>query len=350
MAAENEAKKKGRGKSVLLILLLMIVIVAVGGGYYLSTMNQALSPGSDKIVLMEVASGDTTTAIAAKLEEKGVIASAEKFRIKSRLSGNDGKYKAGVYEVSPAMTASEIMDKLISGEQKQIRLTIPEGYTLDQVAEAVEKSGICTKEEFLEETQNGEFEYRFMEYAGTGEKRLEGFLYPETYFIPKGTSAHNLVNILLAQFDKVFTDEYYDQAAKMGLTPRDVVTVASMIQRETLVSAEGAKVASVIYNRLEDGMKLQIDATVQYALGEQKARLTYSDLEVDSPYNTYKVQGLPAGPICQPHKSAIEAALWPEDTDYLFYVLKPDGSGSHNFAVTDTEFAQYREQYLNSLK
>ncbi len=350
MATENKAKKKSRGKSVILILLLIIVIAAAGGGYYLSTMNKALSPGSDKIILVEVASGDTTTAIADKLEEKGVIASAQKFRLKSRLSGNDGKYKAGVYEVSPAMTAEEIMDKLISGDQEQNRLTIPEGYTLDQVAEAAEKAGVCTKEEFLRETQNGQFEYRFMEYAGSGEKRLEGFLYPETYFVPKGTSAHDLVDMLLAQFDKVFTDEYYDRAAQMGLTTRDIVTVASMIQRETLVSEEGAKVASVIYNRLADGMKLQIDATVQYALGEQKSRLSYSDLEVDSPYNTYKVEGLPAGPICQPHKSAIEAALWPEETDYLFYVLKPDGSGSHNFAATDTEFAQYREEYLNSLK
>ena len=350
MATENKAKKKSRGKSVILILLLIIVIAAAGGGYYLSTMNKALSPGSDKIILVEVASGDTTTAIADNLEEKGVIASAQKVRLKSRLSGNDGKYKAGVYEVSPAMTAEEIMDKLISGDQEQNRLTIPEGYTLDQVAEAAEKAGVCTKEEFLRETQNGQFEYRFMEYAGSGEKRLEGFLYPETYFVPKGTSAHDLVDMLLAQFDKVFTDEYYDRAAQMGLTPRDIVTVASMIQRETLVLEEGAKVASVIYNRLADGMKLQIDATVQYALGEQKSRLSYSDLEVDSPYNTYKVEGLPAGPICQPHKSAIEAALWPEETDYLFYVLKPDGSGSHNFAATDTEFAQYREEYLNSLK
>ena len=108
MATENKAKKKSRGKSVILILLLIIVIAAAGGGYYLSTMNKALSPGSDKIILVEVASGDTTTAIADKLEEKGVIASAQKFRLKSRLSGNDGKYKAGVYEVSPAMTAEEI--------------------------------------------------------------------------------------------------------------------------------------------------------------------------------------------------------------------------------------------------
>ena len=122
MATENKAKKKSRGKSVILILLLIIVIAAAGGGYYLSTMNKALSPGSDKIILVEVASGDTTTAIADKLEEKGVIASAQKFRLKSRLSGNDGKYKAGVYEVSPAMTAEEIMDKLISGDQEQNRL------------------------------------------------------------------------------------------------------------------------------------------------------------------------------------------------------------------------------------
>ena len=334
----------------MILILAVVVIIAVCAAVWLSTMNRALDPGSEEVILVDIRSGSTTSQIAETLQERGVIGSASKFVLKSRMDGNDGKYIAGVYELSPSMTPEEIMTKMISGEQEQTRLTIPEGYTLSQVAEAAEKAGVCTAEEFLAETQNGEFDYRFMEYAGSGEKRLEGFLYPETYFIPDGMSAHDIVDLMLAQFDSVFTDEYYARAAELGRTPREIVTIASMIQRETMAEEEGAKVASVIYNRLAQGMKLQIDATVQYALGEQKSRLSYSDLEVDSPYNTYLVDGLPAGPICQPHVSAIEAALYPEETDYLYYVLKPDGSGQHNFASTDTEFETYRQQYLNSLE
>lgn len=342
-------KRKKTGIRILIVLLLMIVIAAAGGIYYLNSMNEPFSPGSEDLVMVEIPSGSSTTAIADQLEEQGIIADAQQFRIKSRLTGNDGRYKAGTYEVSPGMTMEEIMDVLIAGIQKQTAVTVLEGYTLEQTAEAMEKAGICTKDEFLQETQYGEFDYPFMEYVGTGEKRLEGFLYPETYYAAAGMSAHDAVDMMLAQFNRVFTQEYYDRAAEIGMTPRDIVIIASMIQRETLALEEGAKVASVIYNRLEDGMRLQIDATVQYALGEQKDRLLYSDLEVDSPYNTYKVDGLPAGPICQPHQQAIEAALWPEDTDYMFYVLRPDGSGLHNFAATDTEFAKYRQEYLNSL-
>lgn len=351
VTADNETGKKrgSAGKKIVIIVIAAVVIIAAAGGIYMGSLNKAYQADSDRMVIVEVPQGSSTSSIADILEEKGVIRSASRFKLKSRLSGNDGKYLAGVYELGSAMTPEEIMRKLMSGEQEQTKLTIPEGYTLTQVAETVEKAGLCTADEFLSETQNGAFDYRFMEYAGSGEKRLEGFLYPETYFIPKGMEAHDIVDMMLRQFDVIFTDEDYSRAEELDLTPRDVVTVASMIQRETRVESEGAKVASVIYNRLAVGMKLQIDATVQYALGEQKDRLSYSDLKIDSPYNTYVVEGLPAGPICQPHESAIQAALYPETTEYLFYVLKPDGSGQHNFAATDAEFETYRQQYLSSL-
>ncbi len=348
MDTENKSKKRRRGKPFLVILIL-IVLIAASGGYYMATLNKALEPGSDRQLIVEIPAGSGTEQIAQILEDKGVITSAAKFRLKSRMSDSDGKFKAGVYEVTPGMTIQEIIDLMVSGSQNQRRLTIQEGLTLEQTAEAVEKAGICTKDEFLQETQNGQFDYRFMEYAGAGEKRLEGFLYPETYYIQKGMTAHDVIDLLLAQFDKIFTDEFYERAAEIGRNPREIVTIASMIQRETLAESEGAKVASVIYNRLRDGMRLQIDATVQYALGEQKDRLTYSDLEVESPYNTYLVDGLPAGPICEPHESSIRAALWPENTDYYYYVLKPDGSGQHNFASTSAEFERYRTEYIDSL-
>ena len=211
----NRTKKKSR-RTVLILIFAVIIVIAVCAAVWLSTVNRALDPGSEDTILVDIRSGSTTSQIAETLEEKGVISSASKFVLKSRMDGNDGKYIAGVYELSPSMTPEAIMAKIISGEQEQTRLTIPEGYTLTQVADAAEKAGVCTAEEFLNETQNGEFNYRFMEYAGSGEKRLEGFLYPETYFIPDGMSAHDIVDLMLEQFDSVFTDEYYERALRAG--------------------------------------------------------------------------------------------------------------------------------------
>ena len=142
---------------------------------------------------------------------------------------------------------------------------------------------------------------------------------------------------MLAQFHSVWTEEWQARAKELGYTPLEIVTIASMIERETSVDFERPIVAGVIYNRLEQGMMLQIDATIQYALGEQKDRLLYSDLEIDSPYNTYKIQGLPPGPIACPGAACIEAALYPEESDYLYYRTKNDGTGEHYFAETYEE-------------
>jgi UPF0755 protein len=154
---------------------------------------------------------------------------------------------------------------------------------------------------------------------------------------------------MLAQFDKLFTEEYYGKAEALGLSINEVVTIASLRERETRVPEERALVASVIMNRLNVGMPLQIDATVQFALGENKERLSYADLEVDSPYNTYKIEGLPPGPICSPRIESIEAALNPADTNYIYYVLKPELDGRHNFTNSYDEFLRFKDAYTKAI-
>lgn len=188
-----------------------------------------------------------------------------------------------------------------------------------------------------------------MEYLPAGANRLEGFLFPETYDVFATSMEHDIINRLLGQFDAVYKDEYYNRATELGYDLNQIITIASLIERETRVDSERAIVASVIYNRLNMGMALQIDATVQYALGEQKDRLSYKDTEIDSPYNTYKVPGLPPGPICSPGEASIKAALYPENTQYVYYVLDAKMDGSHRFSKSYDEFLKNKNAYINAL-
>ncbi len=347
----NKRRKRKRARAIRLLVLFIVVIVAAAGifHYFTKTSAQPYDSSSTQTIAVNVKSGSTTSSIAELLVDNGIVRSAIGFKIQSKINHYDGKYKAGVYELSPSMSAAEIMEKLCTGGDDEVTITIPEGSTTSQIAQIVAKSGLCTEDEFMKEVAEGDFDYKFMEYTGEGESRLEGFLYPETYRVAPEATAHNVINTLLAQFDKVFNEDYYTRAAELGYTPREIITIASMIQRESMVSSEFPIVASVIYNRLESGMKLQIDATVQYALGEQKNRLTSEDLKIDSPYNTYQVDGLPAGPISCPYDECISAALYPETTSYLYYVLKPDNSGMHNFAADYDTFLVYKDEYLNSI-
>ncbi len=348
----NKKRKRRRARTIRILALLIVVVVAAAGlfHYFTKTSAEPYDSSSTQTTAINVKSGSTTSSIAELLADNGIVRSALGFEIQSKINHYDGKYKAGVYELSPSMSAAEIMEKLCTGGDDQITITIPEGSTTAQIAQIVAKTGLCTEEEFMQEVAEGDFDYKFMEYTGEGESRLEGFLYPETYKVAPEATAHNVINTLLAQFDKIFTEDYYTRAAELGYTPREIITIASMIQREAMSSSEFPIVASVIYNRLESGMKLQIDATVQYALGDQKDRLTTEDTKIDSPYNTYLVDGLPAGPISCPYDECISAALYPETTDYLYYVLKPDNSGLHNFAADYDTFLAYKDEYLQSLE
>ena len=237
------------------------------------------------------------------------------------------------------LTFENITDKLIKGgfdSSNTIDITIPEGYTVLQIAELLEEKNIAKKSDFLDYAANMDIPYEYIEKTGDY-KQLEGFLFPSTYNISLNWTSKEIIGLMLKQFDKVWTDEYQKRADELGYTTKEIITIASLIEREAKLPEERPTISSVIHNRLEVDMLLQIDATIQYILGKQKERLYYKDLEVKSPYNTYLNKGLPPSPIAVPGVSCIEAALYPETTPYFYYRTKNDNSGAHNFAETLSE-------------
>jgi len=347
--SKRRRKKKGNGLLIGVIVIVAVIAIGVGGfSVIMGAADKALDPESTATMTVEIPSGSSTTKIGTILADQGIIDSADSFKLQSKMKGMDGKYKAGEYTLSPAMTMTEIMDILVSGNVNTVRFTIPEGLRVDEVADKLEAEGLINRDLFMKEIESGEYSYKFLKDAPAGKLRLEGYLYPNTYDVFTTASEHDIIDRLLRQLDTVFTDDMYQRAEELGMDINEVMTIASLIERETMVDSEKAKVASVIYNRLEIGMKLQIDATVQYAMGESKQFLTYKDLEIESPYNTYQIDGLPPGPICSPGEASIKAALYPEDTDYIYYVLSAAKDGTHKFAKTGAEFQKYKQEYKNA--
>lgn len=222
------------------------------------------------------------------------------------------------------------------------KLTVPEGYTNKQTAEKVDSAteGHITIADFEEAVNSGVYDFSFVTEGGGN---LEGFLFPKTYDVTEEQSAHSLVERMLEQFEIETEKLDWSQAAANGVSRYQVLIIASMVEKEAKVPEERPVIASVIYNRLKAGMKLQICSTVQYALGEWKPKLSYSDLEVNSPYNTYKINGLPPGPICNPGFESISAALSPSSTDYLYFILtSPDGH--HSFTSDYNQFLKWKQE------
>jgi UPF0755 protein len=336
---------------------------------YVKTYNKAFDPGNTAEVEFVVPQGATTSTIANMLEEKGLIGNADIFRYKTKLNALDGSYQAGTFKLSASMTMEEIMTALQKAKNYDtIRFTIPEGFTLKQIAHKLADEGIIESAEDFYKACDESYDYWFLDGKGSGyedgsgeltahQNRLEGFLFPDTYEVYTNVEPKEIIDKMLENFDKQFSATYKSEIPalreKLGtdeeLDINAIVTIASLIERETRKDEEREIISSVIYNRLAIGMQLQLDCTIQYALGEVKERVLYSDLEIDSPYNTYKVEALPAGPIAVPGLASLKAALRPADTEYYYYVLKGDGSLSHNFAKNASEFEKYKKEYINSL-
>ncbi len=338
---------------IFLILVLIVILAAGAAGLFLfRSMAQPYNASSEETRSVKIPEGTSVTGIGQILEDEQIIRSADLFRLKARID-RQTDLKAGTYDLSPSMTMDEILDVLEAGIDlsNTVQVTIPEGDNLKQIAAIMAEAGICTEEEFLDETQNGSFDYDFISDQPRDEHRLEGFLYPDTYMFYQDAGAHAVIDKLLQQFEEVYnrTSASADKSVTSKYSQLELVTVASLVEREARLDEERPLVASVVYNRLDQGMKLQFCSTVQYALGKVKQRLYNSDLQIESPYNTYLYDGLPPGPIASPGEASLKAALNPETTDYLFFVADASGDGSHNFAATGDEFSAYREDYLSSL-
>lgn len=336
---EAERKRKNKillKKSILAILIVAFVII---GGYCYADY---LPGGAKGQVVVTVPEGAGTAQIARILNKEGIINSKKFYRIMSKIRGIDGKYNFGKFQIERGAGYEEIFDILTgSGEKSNvIKVTIPEGYEIYKIADTLEGKGLIDKDKFYYLINYGEFDYDFVKEIPERDNRLEGYLFPDTYeFVPG--DEYGIINEMLGQFNKVY-EKYRTRQNEMNMTMDEVVTLASIIEREALGAEDRKLVSSVFHNRLKSSEMpyLQSCATVQYVLKERKAVLSVEDTKIDSPYNTYINKGLPIGPIASPGEKAIEAALYPEDTDYLFFVLGSDNK--HHFSRTFDEHISYK--------
>ena len=341
-ARRRSAGRSGRGGvrrrlvGYVLVALLAFVI-GLGVGYareYFAPSSGALG----RAVTVTIPPGASLSAIAEKLESKGVVRHARAFVIRAESDGYSTKFKPGTYRLHQNEPYERLVALLVQGvKPPTVKVSIPEGTTLRQAAELVagELASIPAKE-YVAVAAVDPPPFRLPGYKpGT---TLEGMLFPATYEVRPGSKAPAFVEQQLTAFRDNFASVDVTRARKANLTPYDVVIIASMIDREAQVPAERPLVAAVIWNRLSDGMLLQIDATIQYALGKNKPVLTYDDLKIDSPYNTYKYAGLPPTPISNPGLAALRAAAAPAGVDYLYYVARNDGTGGHYFSNKYEQF------------
>jgi peptidoglycan lytic transglycosylase G len=319
-------KLKKLSLAILLVLLLLFIGVA---GAYLNIVSYAQKPSNtalaEKTIFVE--SGLGFKALSVLLYQRGVILHPVKFRLFARLKGYDKHIEAGEYLLSSAMTPKEILETMVEGKVCLHRLTVPEGFNLGQIARAVEASGFASKADFLEAATDADFVHA----KGIDGQTFEGYLFPDTYYFPKGVTPHDIISTMVKRFWSVFTPEWEKRARTLGMTIHQVITLASIIEKETAVADERPVISSVFHNRLKRNMRLESDPTVIYGMGDYDGNITRKDLKHPTPYNTYTMKGLPPGPISNTGAKAIEAALFPADGKYLYFVSR--NNGTHYFST-----------------
>ena len=360
---KKRRKERRRRKIITFFVSLILLTLLAFGGFELAKkmMSQPASPdGSEttsaltgETVEIVIPEGATTQDIAKLLKDNDLIKSVFKFRLDSKMNDYDGTYRQGTYQVDKGLTSLEMMALFQKGSTVPdgIKVTVQEGLNTKEIAAKLEELEVVTAEEFINEANSGEFDYEFLKDLPAKTERmyrLEGYLFPDTYYFPEGTTAHDVVNQMLKRFDKELTEERNAAIAASGFTLDEIVTMASVIEKEIQVPEERAVASGVIRNRLKADMPLQMDATVLYAKGEVKEDVLEDDLTVDSPYNTYKNKGLPIGPIGNPGSASLEAAIFPDDNNYIYYVLEKKGSGNHIYTETYEEFLEAKAKYKAS--
>lgn len=318
-----------------------------------------VDPSDQTEIAFSVQSGNSLTRVAKNLESQDLIKSSTFFKYYCDFAGMGQKIQAGDYLIKRSMDLFEIADLLTTGDGQPLTtdITIIPGTTIDEIAASLKAKGIFTDEsEFLSICRIGEgvTDYYFIDTvlqtgsAGQRKYLLEGYLSPNTYEIYTNATPLSIIKKLLSQTDKVFTSEWQTRADELGMSMDEIITLASLIEKEAK-KADFAKVSAVFHNRLKSGMKLQSDPTIHYVTGERRMSLRASDLAVESPYNTYRVSGLPVGPICNPSPEAINAALYPDESyvaeKYLYFCSKDPSTGELHFSRTLEEHERAVEIY-----
>ncbi len=329
-------------KVVVLLLVVLGVGAVLAGSVVFGRLHQPYKGYDTPEQFVEIPSGATSAEIGRRLTDAGVVSNRLVFRAAMWRSGRARSLKAGEYRFTQPMSAADVVDRLARGDVYVRRITFPEGLTILEMAKIYEARGFGRAADFVKAASDPSS----IKDVDPEAPDLEGYLYPETYAIPRGTPPAKLVDLMVGRFRAAYSNDLQAQARTQGLTTRQVVTLASLVEKEAAREDERRLIAAVYRNRLEIGMGMQADPTVIYALqkaGRYDGNIRKEDLEINSPYNTYKHPGLPPGPIAAPRKASLEAALAPADVRYIYFVSRNDGS--HVFATTLAEHNRNVRQF-----
>ncbi|WP_234121065.1 endolytic transglycosylase MltG [Clostridium hydrogenum] len=327
-------------KKLIAILVSVLIVIVIIIGYANSVMKYPFSVNNK--ARFEVKKGDNLYTVINKLNEKSLIKNRTLLKVYVKYKKIPGEIKPGFYSIKAGESINSLIYDMKNGifDETYVKVTIPEGFEISKIADTLDEKGIISKDKFLKACT----EYKLPSYIKDDNNRkykLEGYLFPDTYEFKKNTDGKIIIDTMLSRFDAVMMSIKKESTNKISDLD-NIVTMASIIEREAEVQNERAVIASVFYNRIKENMKLQSCATVEYALGYHKDKLTYNDLKVKSNYNTYLVNGLPEGPICSPGKQSILAAINPENTNYIYFVSK--NNGTHFFTNNYNEFLKVKKQ------
>ena len=314
--------------------IFVLAVAGILGWMHIMGDNKEFAKDGAQIVHVKV--GMTTADIADMLHEKQLVKNPKAFKFEARFKGLANKLQAGMYKIEGGMSNGAIVNEFANGRIELIDFIVPEGFNVVKTGRKLESLGLGSAEKFIELAKN----YAPYDYMKTDNPHVifksEGFLYPATYKVPYGASEEEYLHIFVRHFNEVMKKNgVLDTVKKRDLNMRDVVNMAAMVEMEAVYAEEQPRIAGVFLKRVEIGMPIQSDTTIQYILGAQKETITFKDTEIDNPYNTYQNYGLPPGPIGSPSLSAIQAVLEPEQTDYLYFVAQNDGH--HRFSRTYAE-------------
>lgn len=335
-AARKGLWKKVIGGAVFCVLILAGISVA---SYKVPNMFLPEKQG-----YVHIRSDMTAADIADEMYDHGYIANPVWFRVMTQVTGQAGSLKEGEYSIDSSMSLQQILAKLTSGKSEADRLVIPEGYTVWQIAKRVAEKGNISEEAFLAAAKNSQLLYPYMNGNRNVTFPTEGFLFPDTYFVPNDATAEDVVRMMLKNFDEHLTSDMKQQIAAKQMSIYQFVTLASLVEKEAKYEEDRPLISSVFLNRLNQHMKLQSDASISYAMGSHKAAYSIAETQYDSPYNTYMYEGLPPGPIANPGMACMHAILQAPSTSYLYFVA--DGEGHNYFSTTYEEHMKNVQEHM----
>jgi len=325
-----------------LILIFFLICVFSGSTFFFLKISSFISQPFNinaKEKSFTIKPGQSLNIIATNLEKEHLISNKTFFKLFARYKKTTKKLQAGEYILSGSKTPEQILETFLKGKVKLYRITLPEGLNIIETAAIVEAAQFCSKEKFIDLCHDK----TFIKSLNVEARSLEGFLFPDTYFFPRHTPCENIIATMIGHFKSIFTEKWEAQAKTNGFSIHDIVTLASIIEKETGDAAERPLISSVFHNRLKKNMRLESDPTVIYGIKNFDGNIKRKHLKMRTPYNTYQIKGLPLGPIANPGALSLQAAIYPAQTNYLFFVSKKDTT--HKFSKTIQEHNQAVKKY-----